>query len=51
LAKDALDDLADACQRERLAVLCFEADQSRCHRDLVLLEAQERLTTAVHPPQ
>jgi uncharacterized protein (DUF488 family) len=50
-ADDALNNLAEAGRRERVAVLCFEADQSRCHRDLVLLEAQERMTTAVRPPQ
>jgi uncharacterized protein (DUF488 family) len=43
-ASDALDEVADAGQRERVAVLCFEADQSRCHRDVVLREAQRRLT-------
>ncbi len=35
-AQEALADLADAAARERVAVLCFEADQRRCHRDLVL---------------
>lgn len=43
-ASDALDEVANAGQRERVAVLCFEADQSRCHRDVVLHEAQRRLT-------
>src|SRR4051812_30533408 len=34
----ALDALAGAAQRERIAVLCFEADQERCHRDVVMRE-------------
>lgn len=45
-ADDALNSLAAAGRRERVAVLCFEADQSRCHRDVVLQEVQQRLTTA-----
>ncbi|GAA1503594.1 hypothetical protein GCM10009827_015850 [Dactylosporangium maewongense] len=42
----ALTAVADAGRRERVAVLCFEADQSRCHRDLVLNEALQRMS---HP--
>lgn len=42
-ASDALDSVAEAGRRERVAVLCFEADESRCHRDLVLREARRRL--------
>ena len=41
---DALDAVVDAGRRERVAVLCFEADQSRCHRDVVLAEGRRRLT-------
>jgi uncharacterized protein (DUF488 family) len=33
-----------AGHRERVAVLCFEAEQSRCHRDIVLDEARRRST-------
>jgi uncharacterized protein (DUF488 family) len=43
-ASEALDALAEAGRLERVAVLCFEAEQDRCHRDVVLLEAQRRLT-------
>ncbi len=32
-----------------VAVLCFEADEHRCHRDLVLAEARQRIT-ARRPP-
>ncbi|MGI5146911.1 DUF488 family protein [Plantactinospora sp. CA-294935] len=41
-AVDALDALAAASQRELVALLCFEADQRQCHRDLVLQAAHER---------
>ena len=41
-AVDALDALAQASLQEGVAVLCFEADQRRCHRDVVLAEAQRR---------
>lgn len=42
----ALDALADAGRRERVAVLCFEADEHRCHRDVVL-QAAHRLGATV----
>jgi uncharacterized protein (DUF488 family) len=45
-AEVALDALADAGQRERIAVLCFEADQHRCHRDVVLREVRRRAVSA-----
>ena len=35
-AAAALADLARAAARERVAVLCFEADQRRCHRDVLI---------------
>ncbi|GIG91071.1 DUF488 domain-containing protein [Plantactinospora endophytica] len=41
-AVEALDALADASQRELVALLCFEADQRQCHRDLVLQAAHDR---------
>lgn len=44
-ATQALDDLAELASRTRVAVLCFEADQARCHRDVVLDQVQRR---AVH---
>ncbi|MDG4790732.1 DUF488 domain-containing protein [Micromonospora sp. WMMD1102] len=42
-AVDALDAVAEAGLRELVAVLCFEADQRHCHRDVVLQAAQDRL--------
>jgi uncharacterized protein (DUF488 family) len=45
-ASDALDAVADAARRELVAVLCFEADQIRCHRDIELREASRRRTHA-----
>lgn len=48
---EALDAIADAGQRELVAVLCFEANQQRCHRDLVLQEARERMTSKIVHPQ
>lgn len=43
-ASRALDAVAAAGRRELVAVLCFEADESRCHRDVVLREVGRRLT-------
>lgn len=34
----ALAEIAELSRRERVALLCYEADQRRCHRD-VLIEA------------
>ncbi|MFI2708871.1 DUF488 family protein [Micromonospora sp. NPDC018662] len=45
-AAGALDALAAAGAAERVAVLCFEADQHRCHRDVVLAEAVRRSVSA-----
>jgi uncharacterized protein (DUF488 family) len=45
-ACEALDALAQAGDRERVAVLCFEAEEHRCHRDVVLAEARQRTTGA-----
>ena len=42
-ARSALDALAELAQRKRVAVLCFEADQMRCHRDIVLAHVARRL--------
>lgn len=41
-ATAALDALVRASRSERVAVLCFEADQGRCHRDVVLDEVRRR---------
>jgi len=38
-ARAAIAGLVEAARRERVAVLCFEADQARCHRDVVLAVA------------
>jgi uncharacterized protein (DUF488 family) len=35
-AQEALARVAEAALTARVAVLCFEADQRRCHRDVVL---------------
>nr|MDT0658488.1 DUF488 domain-containing protein [Micromonospora sp. DSM 115978] len=37
-AARCLADLARAAANERVALLCFEADQDRCHRSVVLEE-------------
>jgi uncharacterized protein (DUF488 family) len=51
-AADALESLAELAQNERVAVLCFEADQARCHRDVVLAEVHDRSVSAAgsRPP-
>jgi uncharacterized protein (DUF488 family) len=41
-AVDAIEAVAAAAGRQRVAVLCFEADQDRCHRDVVLAEVARR---------
>jgi uncharacterized protein (DUF488 family) len=45
-AREALDAVAQAATGERVAVLCFEAEETRCHRDVVLSEARQRITGA-----
>ena len=37
-AQTALAQLRGYAQQEQVAVLCFEADEHRCHRDVVLRE-------------
>jgi uncharacterized protein (DUF488 family) len=44
-AVEAIDAVAAAAVRERVGVLCFEADQHRCHRDVVLAEVARRAVT------
>jgi uncharacterized protein (DUF488 family) len=41
-AQAALDEVSSYAENERIAVLCFEADQHRCHRDVVLDEIFRR---------
>ena len=38
----ALDALADAAAERPTAMLCLEADQARCHRDVIAEELQRR---------
>jgi uncharacterized protein (DUF488 family) len=42
-AQASLEEVARVAAGERVAVLCFEADQNRCHRDVVLREITTRL--------
>lgn len=41
-AARVLIDVARAAHQERVALLCFEADQERCHRDVVISELRIR---------
>ncbi|WP_221324782.1 DUF488 family protein [Actinoplanes sp. L3-i22] len=43
VAADCLSDLAESARHERIALLCFEADQAHCHRDVVLHELSRRM--------
>lgn len=43
VAQTSLDELGRLAAAECIAVLCFEADQRRCHRDVVLDEIASRL--------
>jgi len=40
-ARTALAEIAEAARSEVVAVMCFEADQSHCHRDVVLRDVAE----------
>ncbi|MET8143104.1 DUF488 domain-containing protein [Sphaerisporangium sp. NPDC005288] len=42
--QECLERIVEACRLRRVAVMCFEADQRRCHRDLVLSALGERFT-------
>jgi uncharacterized protein (DUF488 family) len=42
-AHQALEAVTAAGGQERVAVLCFEADEDRCHRQVVIEEVQRRL--------
>ncbi|MFB9676098.1 DUF488 domain-containing protein [Streptosporangium vulgare] len=46
-ARECLNRIAEAAQRQTVAIMCFEADQDRCHRDLVLEAVRERFSHAV----
>ncbi|MEV0593147.1 DUF488 domain-containing protein [Nonomuraea cavernae] len=46
-ARTCLERIAFAARNQRVAVMCFEADESRCHRDLVLDAIHEQLSFAI----
>jgi uncharacterized protein (DUF488 family) len=46
-ATEAIDEVAVLAQKAVVAVLCFEADQTRCHRDVVLAEVAGRSVSAL----
>ncbi|MEV4377740.1 DUF488 domain-containing protein [Streptosporangium sp. NPDC049644] len=46
-ASECLDRIVKAARRQAVAVMCFEADEHRCHRDLVLEAVRERFSRAV----
>ncbi|MEV0902815.1 DUF488 domain-containing protein [Actinoplanes sp. NPDC049802] len=51
-ARQALEDVAAAGRQERVAVLCFEADEDHCHRQVLIEEVQRRLGAGTdHRPQ
>jgi uncharacterized protein (DUF488 family) len=45
-ARRALTDVAAAAAIEKVALLCFEADNHRCHRQVVLSATTRRLTAS-----
>jgi uncharacterized protein (DUF488 family) len=50
--EQALDALAGLAQTELIALLCFEADEHRCHRHVVLRALEDRAATfaaSTHP--
>jgi uncharacterized protein YeaO (DUF488 family) len=38
----AIDSLVDLASKERVAILCLEADHRACHRDVIADEAAHR---------
>jgi transcriptional regulator with XRE-family HTH domain len=48
-ARSDLDRLAAHAKQSRVAVLCFEKDESRCHRQVVLEQVRKQASVAVHP--
>lgn len=46
-ARECVERIADATRRGKVAVMCFEADECRCHRDLVLRAVRERFSYAI----
>ncbi|CAN7268405.1 DUF488 domain-containing protein [Knoellia sp. LjRoot47] len=48
-AEKALSDLGSKASSEVIAVMCFEADHRRCHRDVVVADLRSRVgVNAVH---
>ncbi|WP_440065978.1 DUF488 family protein, N3 subclade [Streptosporangium sp. OZ121] len=45
-ARECLNRIAEAARRQTVAIMCFEADEYRCHRDLVLEAFRERFSHA-----
>lgn len=48
-AQEQLGELGSLAARARVAVLCFEADEERCHRQVVLEEVRRRRELPVAP--
>ncbi|MEV0689809.1 DUF488 family protein [Streptomyces sp. NPDC050388] len=48
-AQADLDRLAGHARASRVAVLCFEKDESRCHRQVVLETVRSRVSVPVNP--
>ncbi|OUC91191.1 DUF488 family protein [Streptomyces swartbergensis] len=48
-AQSDLDRLAEQARQSRVAVLCFEKDESRCHRQVVLETVRKRAAVPVIP--
>lgn len=48
-AQTDLERLAEHARQSRVAVLCFEKDESRCHRQVVLDTVRERAAVPVIP--
>jgi uncharacterized protein (DUF488 family) len=46
-ARECLGRIAEAARQEVVAIMCFESDEHRCHRDLVLEAVRERFSCAV----
>jgi transcriptional regulator with XRE-family HTH domain len=49
IAQSGLNELTDHALRSRVAVLCFEKDEERCHRQVVLQTIRKRTSLAVTP--
>ncbi|HZM84368.1 MAG TPA: DUF488 domain-containing protein [Candidatus Limnocylindrales bacterium] len=45
-AESALDTIVELAASQRVAVLCFEANEERCHRHVVLTQARQRASSA-----